>query len=330
MSDTPQVERQLFILSLLSDKRQGYTLDELMVPLSREGIDISRKTLERDIDYITENFYVYEEDEKRDGKPVYKANLYNLKNVTFSISDMIALQFAREVLRSYSGLEVGATAEKLLDKLISQGPNVNRQFIETLNGMMKVSVADITPDRPDPDTLALLRDCIKDRRPVRLAYHAFNTDQETERLFDPYLLEVYDGCWHVVGYCHLRENIRDFRVSRIASADAAEGTFRKPDGFYEAYKRSRFDKLNGETPIRLRIRFRGEAARYMQEYEAGKATRLVTEPDGCVIFERNTSLNPEIVRWVLAYGSGAEVLEPESLRTLVQDEIARMGQVYAP
>lgn len=326
MADVPQVERQLFILSLLSDNKRGFTLDELMSSLKREGIDISRKTLERDLDYITDVFYVYED--ARDGKTIYLSNKYSLKNISFSVADMIALQFGREVMRSYNGLEVGSNAEKLLDKLISQGPSINRKYIETLTGMMKVSIADITPDRPDPDFLNLLRDSITDRKQVRISYYAFNTDEITNRLFDPYLLEVYDGCWHVVGFCHLRNHIRDFRVSRIKALELTTLAFHKPENFYDEYKQSRFDKLTGETAIRLKVRFTGQAARHVQEYESGKATRLTEDDNGGLIFEKDTSLSPEIVRWVLNYGSGAEVLEPVELRDILEAEITRMGTMY--
>jgi len=326
MADIPQVERQLFILSLLSDNKRGFTLDELMSSLKREGIDISRKTLERDLDYITDVFYVYED--TRDGKTIYLSNKYSLKNISFSVADMIALQFGREVMRSYNGLEVGSNAEKLLDKLISQGPSINKQYIETLTGMMKVSIADITPDRPDPDFLNLLRESITDRKQVHISYYAFNTDEVTDRLFDPYLLEVYDGCWHVVGFCHLRGQIRDFRVSRIKVMELTKIAFHKPENFYNEYKQSRFDKLTGEVAIRLKVRFTGQAARYVREYESGKAARLSEDGNGGLVFEKDTSLSPEIVRWVLNYGSGAEVLEPAKLKDMLKDEIARMATMY--
>jgi len=326
MADIPQVERQLFILSLLSDNKRGFTLDELMSSLKREGIDISRKTLERDLDYITDVFYVYED--TREGKTIYLSNKYSLKNISFSVADMIALQFGREVMRSYNGLEVGANAEKLLDKLISQGPSINRQYIETLTGMMKVSIADITPDRPDADFLNLLRESIADRKQVYLSYYAFNTDEMTNRQFDPYLLEVYDGCWHVVGFCHLRGQIRDFRVSRIKAMELTKTAFHKPENFYDEYKQSRFDKLTGEVAIRLKVRFTGQAARYVREYESGKAARLSEDGNGGLVFEKDTSLSPEIVRWVLNYGSGAEVLEPAKLKDMLKDEIARMATMY--
>jgi len=326
MADIPQVERQLFILSLLSDNKRGFTLDELMSSLKREGIDISRKTLERDLDYITDVFYVYED--TREGKTIYLSNKYSLKNISFSVADMIALQFGREVMRSYNGLEVGANAEKLLDKLISQGPSINRQYIETLTGMMKVSIADITPDRPDADFLNLLRESIADRIQVHLSYYAFNTDEMTNRQFDPYLLEVYDGCWHVVGFCHLRGQIRDFRVSRIKAMELTKTAFHKPENFYDEYKQSRFDKLTGEVAIRLKVRFTGQAARYVREYESGKAARLSEDGNGGLVFEKDTSLSPEIVRWVLNYGSGAEVLEPAKLKDMLKDEIARMATMY--
>ena len=326
MADIPQVERQLFILSLLSDNRRGFTIDELMASLKREGIDISRKTLERDLDYITEVFFVYEDE--RDGKTVYLSNKYSLKNISFTVADMLALQFGREVMRSYNGLEVGFNAEKLLDKLISQGPSINQRYIETLTSLMKVSVADITPDRPNPDFLYILRDCIADRKQVHVSYYAFNTDETTEREFDPYLLEVNDGCWHVVGYCHLRSQIRDFRVSRIKELTSTGVSFKKPENFYEEYKQSRFDKLTGETAITLKVRFTGQAARYIKEYESDRATRLQAGADGELIFEKDTTLNPEIIRWVLSYGSGAEVLEPLELRTMLEDEVRKLDALY--
>ena len=75
MADISQVERQLYILSLLSENRRGHSVDEILNSLHRVGIDVSRKTVERDIDYITSNFFVYEDE--RDGKTVYLANKYS-------------------------------------------------------------------------------------------------------------------------------------------------------------------------------------------------------------------------------------------------------------
>jgi len=51
MCDVTQVERQLYILSLLSESKIGYTIDEIKKKLDSVGIDVSKKTIERDINF---------------------------------------------------------------------------------------------------------------------------------------------------------------------------------------------------------------------------------------------------------------------------------------
>ena len=67
MADVSQVERQLHILSMISESKRGYSIDEILLHLDRMGIDVSRKTVERDIDSISFNFFVAEDEYQ--GKP---------------------------------------------------------------------------------------------------------------------------------------------------------------------------------------------------------------------------------------------------------------------
>ena len=68
-----QAERQLYILSWISDSKLGCTVEELERKLVRVGIRVSRRTIERDMDFVsTGNFYVTEE--RRDGKVYYLAS----------------------------------------------------------------------------------------------------------------------------------------------------------------------------------------------------------------------------------------------------------------
>jgi proteasome accessory factor B len=326
MTDVSQVERQLYILSLLSENHRGYTTEEILNSLHRVGIDVSLKTVERDIDYITANFFVYEDE--RDGKTVYQANKYSVQHISFTISELISLHFAREVINSYSGLDVGATGVKILDKLIATAPQINRSYIETLSEMMKVYVSGITPEKDlNPEYLNVIRDAIAERKSLQLEYYSFNSDETTKRKFDPYLLEIQEGCWHVVGYCHLRNGIRDFRVSRIKSLMETKDSFERPDNFYEQYKKDRFEKLAGEEKVKLKLRFTGDAARFVKEYESSKADSI-QEDGASLIFERTVTMTPEIVKWVLSFGAGVEVLEPESLRDEIKEHIQKLAEIY--
>ena len=50
---------------------------------------------------------------------------------------------------------------------------------------------------------------------MTLTYQAAATGIRSKRDVDPYALVYRDGAWLVVGWCHLRHEIRTFRVDRI-------------------------------------------------------------------------------------------------------------------
>lgn len=326
MPDVSQVERQLYILSRLSENRRGFTIEEIMNNLNKIGIDVSRKTVERDIDYISGNFFVYED--QRNGKNVYLANKYNIQNVAFTISELFSLHFAREVLNFYRGLDVGATAAKIIERIIASVPQINKNYLDTLNSVMKVYVTEINPESElNPEYLELLKEAIEKNICVQLEYYSFNNDKMTERKFEPYLLEIYEGCWHVAGHCRLRESFRDLRVSRIKSLSLTNEYFVRPKNFYENYKKNRFDKLSGEGKVRLRLQFTGHMARFIEEYESSKADLLQRNENG-LLFERTVAMSPEILKWVLSFGAEVKVLEPATLRDEVMGQIKKMGELY--
>ncbi len=326
MASIPQVERQLYILSLLSENQKGFTIEEIMNSLRRVGIDVSKKTVQRDIDYITMNFFVYEEE--KNGKTVYFASKYNAENIGFTISELISLHFAREVLQPYSSLDVGKTAVNIFDRLLASAPQIKQMYIDDLSKMVKVYTSGIVPEKDfNTEYLEIIKKAIALNRKLKLEYHSFNADEITQREFAPYLLEIQEGCWHVIGYCYLRNAIRDFRVSRIRSLFMSDEIFIRPKNFYDRYKKNRFHKLAGEKKIRLKLLFTGDAARFVKEYERSKA-HLLYESDKGLVFERDTTMTPEIVKWVLGFGAEVEVLGPQELKDVIRQQVKKLSQIY--
>lgn len=328
MYDATQIERQLYILSLLSESRVGYSIDELKKNLDAVGIDVSKKTIERDIDFLsTGNFFVTEE--KRSKKTYYMANKFGIENITFSPSELISLHFIKELLKSYSTLDIGNTAINLIDRIIVTLPQLDKAYLQNLTEYLKVNETFINSEKNiSQETIDKVRKGIELNKRLYIKYHSFNSDEVTERKFDPYIIEIYDGCYHLIGHCHLRNEVRDFRVSRIIELQLLEESFERPRNFYQNYKKGRFGKLSGEEQVKLLLKFTGKAARYVREYESRKADFLVEERDGNLIFEKNTTMTPEIIKWVLSFGSNVLVLEPESLREQVIQEAKKMMERY--
>lgn len=67
-------------------------------------------------------------------------------------------------------------------------------------------------------------------RRVRLDY-ADASGQASMRALDPYGLAYHDGCWYAVGWCHLRNAVRAFRLDRIRALAPLDESFARPQGF---------------------------------------------------------------------------------------------------
>lgn len=328
MRDVSQVERQLFILSLLSESKKGCTIEDIIRQLSIIGIAVSRRTIERDIDFIsTGNFFVTEE--RRGREIYYKANKFAIKNVAFTPSELISLYFIKELLISYSALDIGITSSNLINRIMLNLPKPDKAYIEAISELLKVhqSYTGLEKDL-SMEIINTIRRSIEKNEKLFIIYHSFHKDEITERIFDPYLIEICEGCYHLIGYCHYRNGIRDLRISRIKKAKPLDEKFKRPENFYENYKKDRFGKLAGEEEIELILKFNGEAARYIKEYEAAKADVLVEEGDGSLLFRKNTTLTPDIIQWILGFGEGVKVLKPVRVKDMVVEQIKGMVERY--
>lgn len=327
MPDINLAERQIIIMQLLSENKRNFTIEEICSFLDRYGIEVNRKTVERDMTNISKNFFVTEG--KRDGFDTYSANKFVIDNIAFSYSEIFSLYFTREMLNLYSGMDIGDTAGKIIDKIIMNTPGISKTYLTVFNNMLKVNMFDLSPEiSVDNQIVEYIKESISDRETVEIEYTAFNGGETLKRKIDPYLIELSEGRWHVIGHCHLRNACRDFRISRIKNITKLKEKFQKPDGFYETYKKSRFQKLSGEKSELLRIRFSGLAARLVREYEKDKADCITDDTGDSFIFCRNIGLTPEILKWVLGFGAEAEVLEPVELKEAVLENIKSLTMLY--
>ena len=66
---------------------------------------------------------------------------------------------------------------------------------------------------------------------LTLFYQSTTKAESTQRQVDPYALVHRSGWWYLVGYCHLRDAPRTFRVDRIQNLELLSQTFQTPDDF---------------------------------------------------------------------------------------------------
>jgi predicted DNA-binding transcriptional regulator YafY len=120
---------------------------------------------------------------------------------------------------------------RTLKKVTRALPAATRDLIDALDG----AVTFVTPrlsscpgeTGPVPACLNTLIQAIHTRRRVRIRHRA-QTGTASEREVDPYQVVHRAGRWYLVGQCHLRADLRVFRLDHIERAQELAETFTPP------------------------------------------------------------------------------------------------------
>ena len=93
-----------------------------------------------------------------------------------------------------------------------------------------------------------------ERRRVEIFYYAMSQRKRTKRKVDPYRIWFFNGTFYLIGFCHLRNEIRTFALDRIRMLSPTEETFTVPEDFkLEDFLRSSFGVFQGK-PRKVKIR----------------------------------------------------------------------------
>jgi predicted DNA-binding transcriptional regulator YafY len=164
--------------------------------------------------------------------------------------------------------------------------------------------------------LEKLRRAVREHRRVSVHYRSSRSPHPEPREIDLYALVHRWGWWYAIGYCHLRRELRSFRVDRMHALNLTAQVFQTPDDFdIRAYLA---DEWKAQPLIAVRMRFAPQVA-HVAQYNRVYWESLEEQPDGSVLVTMHT---PDLM-WAasnaLAYGPMVKVLEPPELQRLVAE-----------
>jgi predicted DNA-binding transcriptional regulator YafY len=154
---------------------------------------------------------------------------YKLPPMMFTEEEALALSLGLLVSRRLGLSEAAPAVEGALAKLDRVLPDQLRGRVQAVQGALAFTPLRGTSRPSDPATLIGLTSAAQATRRVHLRYRA--GDDVTERDIDPYGVVHHQGRWYVVGWCHLRDDVRIFRLDRITALEPRTDTFARPIDF---------------------------------------------------------------------------------------------------
>jgi proteasome accessory factor BC len=176
-------------------------------------------------------------------------------------------------------------------------------------------------------TLPKLQAAVAERKTVEFSYYAIGRDEELVRVVDPYGLQLVGEEWYLIGYCHLREAVRTFRLSRIRSRvkhhTRRPHDFQRPAEFDLAAYQNRPAWQLAAPAATARIRVSPRMAWWVESHWA-HCGAVERQGDGGIVYETAYADARQLLSWVLGLAGDAEVLEPAALRTEIAGRLAAL------
>lgn len=179
-----------------------------------------------------------------------------------------------------------------------------------------------------PNFLQPIIQAILEHKTIDVVYHTQYRNETTERKIDPYFLVPRDQRFYLIGYCHLAQDIRTFRISRFQQVELTGQQFDKGDFNIKKYLKNTWSIDRGEKNVTFKVRFDAEVARYIREEELFVHPRMKDQKDGSLIFEVTVNNEKEFLRWILQYGPSAEILEPKAVRESLKQQLSQWMMMY--
>jgi predicted DNA-binding transcriptional regulator YafY len=153
---------------------------------------------------------------------------FKLPPLMFTEDEALALTLSLLTAR-HTGVAGAAPAfEGVLAKVDRVLPEAVREELQAVRETLTIDVP-YPGAAPAAASVLAFSTSARSRRRLRVRYRS--RAQETVRDVDPYGLVYRNGRWYAVGWCHLRSDVRVFRLDRVEAAEILDDSFMPPPGF---------------------------------------------------------------------------------------------------
>lgn len=301
------------------------------VPLSEleDRFEVSRRTIFRDIRSLMEAGVPIGGDA---GDGYFIVEGYHLPPVVFSKEEAGAILLGAKLIEKNADSQVSKNFGEALFKVKAVLRYRDKEFLDNLDSSISVIGSPLTTQSGFPDShIADIQIALASRKVLAIIYHSNYNDQTTERTIEPLGLVHYSSRWHVIGYCRLREDFRDFRTDRIQKIRIMPESY--DPSKYPNYLDFVHGMVGGTDAKEATILFSKKATRFIQEqkfYYGFIEERQVSDDE--VEMKFLTPHYKYLAKWLMMFGCEATVVAPAVLQEMIATysrELFEHHQQYA-
>jgi predicted DNA-binding transcriptional regulator YafY len=238
---------------------------------------------------------------------------YKLPPLIFTEDESLALTLSLLLARENGLAQTSPAVESVLAKVERVLPQATRTRIQAVEQTV-IFERSALPAAPSAAAVTVLSSAVQTGQCVRLQYRSARSEV-TERVFDPHGIVYHAGIWYTIGYCHLRQGQRLFRLDRIRQIEVTSETFSPPVNFdaLEAVQRA---LASVPRVWQIEVWLETTLEEVLRQTRFPKA--LFEEADNGVILRVDVEDLPWMARFLAGLGLPLIIHHPPELRTVLR------------
>lgn len=249
---------------------------------------------------------------------------YHLPPVHLTNAEASALLFGGKLIEKWADASLRREFESALYKIKAVLKRPDQEHLDDLAPHVRVFRPPTAPPLAD-GLLTDLQRALVQKRVLRLAYYSNYNEADTEREVEPMGLFQYGAGWHLLAFCRLRQDFRDFRVERIRRLTVLSETFRRDPAALQEYLDRSYPRPESQRAV---VVFQKSVTRFLQEQRYGHG--FVDEEDlgHEVRMQFQTPSFEGLGRWLLTYTDSVRIESPDELKDWMQRLALEVQRAY--
>lgn len=300
-----KIDRMIGILSILLQHKK------VTAPYLAEVFEVSRRTINRDIETLCQAGIPLMTTQGQNGG-ISIMEGYKIDHTLLTSAEMQAILTGLRSLDTISGTNRYA---QLMEKLSAGSMNnLLAGDSHILIDLSSWSKETLTPK------FEQIHQAIESGKEVSFSY--FAPEKESQRTVEPYYLIFQWSSWYLWGWCALRRDFRLFKLNRMTDLQTGKSFARRSVPLPNLSQEKIFSY---NCPMKA-VFDPKHKWRLIEECGAESFSQL---PDGRLLLTSGFPDAESIIRWIVSFGSGAELLEPEELRRRIIEFTGEIQKIYS-
>lgn len=291
-----------------------------------EKFEVTVKTAQRNIESLRDRLEAPLEYDSSKRGYYYSDTNFQLATPDITQEEMLAILVAQNILALSAGGVISQKIKSFGRKLFG-APELLGLSQKKLNDSFSSTWNEYAPAQGPVFQYAMR--ALLESKFLEFSYTSPKKSEVILRTIEPHHLQHYMGNWIMVGYCHLRQDWRKFKLSRMADVRVKDQVFiQRPKDQWQNQLEGGFGIFQGGNTQLIKLKFNVFRAPWIQEQIWHAEQNIETLPSGELVLSFPACHFHEVKMKVLQFGADVEVLEPEGLRNEVRSELLKAGRLY--